>query len=115
MSLPDDSDTGKVRRLPTADEHDTAWVDAHFPEAGPDQAADSGDAWPAPSDPLAVARHLVDADDLHRGGVLTVRWWRGGYYFWTGTHWVEVADAAVRARVYHALEHARYLKPNKDG
>ncbi len=98
---------------------DPAWVTRLYPDADP-AAADShredGDAWPAPSDPLAVARHLVKVGGLHDdAGVLTVRWWRGGFYLWTGTHWTEAADPAVRARIYHALEHARYWKPDKDG
>jgi putative DNA primase/helicase len=72
--------------------------------------------FPAPSDPLAVARHLVEVDGLHDpDGVLLVRWWRGSFHLWAGAHWPEVTDPAIRARLYHVLEHARYWKPDKDG
>lgn len=74
------------------------------------------EVFPAPSDPLAVARHLVEVDDLHDpDGVLLVRWWRGSFHLWTSTHWNEVADPAIRARLYHVLEHAQYWRVDKDG
>jgi putative DNA primase/helicase len=94
-------------------EVDLGWVSGHYPDADSSPAGE--DAWPAPTDPLAVARHLVKVDSLHdEAGVLTVRWWRGSFHLWTGTHWVEVADPAVRARIYHLLEHAKYWKQDKD-
>ena len=90
------------------------WVAGQYPDADPDATGE--DAWPAPAEPLAVARHLVEVDGLHDdAGVLTARWWRGSFHLWAGTHWTEAADAAVRARVYRLLEHARYWKPDKDG
>jgi putative DNA primase/helicase len=93
---------------------DLGWVSGHYPDA--DAGGATEDAWPAPTEPLAVARHLVKVDSLHdEAGVLTVRWWRGSLHLWTGTHWVEVADPAVRARIYHLLEHAKYWKADKDG
>jgi putative DNA primase/helicase len=73
------------------------------------------EVFPPPFDPLAVARHLIEVDGLHHpDGTLTVRWWRGSFYLWTGTHWNEIAATAVRARTYHALEHARFRKVNGD-
>jgi putative DNA primase/helicase len=69
------------------------------------------EVFPPPGEPLAVARHLVDADGLHDpDGVLTLRWWRGSFYLWAGTHWTEIADPAIRTRLYHALEQAQYWK-----
>jgi putative DNA primase/helicase len=93
------------------------WVAGQYPDADPAAAGQQQeDAWPAPTDPLAVARHLVKVAGLYdAAGVLTARWWRGGFYLWTGTHWKEATDPAVRSRIYHLLEHARYWKPEKDG
>jgi putative DNA primase/helicase len=97
------------------DQLDPGWVAGQYPDADP-AAGGQDDAWPAPTDPLAVARHLVKVVGLRDdAGVLTVRWWRGSFYLWTGTHWHEAADAAVRARIYRLLEHARYWKPDKEG
>jgi putative DNA primase/helicase len=92
------------------------WVAGRYPDADPAAADEQQDAWPAPTDPLAVARHLVKVAGLQdAAGVLTTRWWRGSFYLWTGTHWNEAADPAVRARIYHLLEHARYRKHDKEG
>jgi putative DNA primase/helicase len=63
---------------------------------------------PAPGEPMAVARHLLDEftvdDDL-----LTLRYWRGGWMRWTGPHWIEVEPAEVRAELYRKVENAYYL------
>jgi putative DNA primase/helicase len=74
--------------------------------------APEGEIWPTPSNPMAVARRLIDDDGLRDGdGVLMVRWWRGAFLLWTGARWVEVADRAIKARIYAALEGAQYWKP----
>ncbi len=74
--------------------------------------APDGEIWPAPSNPMAVARQLIDDDGLRDAeGVLTVRWWRGAFLLWTGERWVEIADRAIKARIYAALEGAQYWKP----
>jgi putative DNA primase/helicase len=97
-------------------EFDAGWVSQQLPATDVAASGEPGDAWPAPSDPLVVARHLVDVDGLYdEDGVLTARWWRGSFYLWTGTHWNEMANPAIRARIYHVLEHARYWKLDKDG
>jgi putative DNA primase/helicase len=64
---------------------------------------------PPPSDPMAVARELLDewtTDD----GVLTLRHWRGGWIRWQRTHWVEVDDREIRSLIYQRVEHALYPK-----
>lgn len=62
---------------------------------------------PAPTEPMAVARHLLGEftvdDDL-----LTLRSWRGGWMRWTGPHWSEVEPAEVRSELYRKVEHAMY-------
>jgi putative DNA primase/helicase len=73
--------------------------------------SDEEATWPPPSDPMRVARQLIQADRLCDGdGNPLVRWWRGAFQFWTGTHWAEVAKPAVQARLYGVLEHAAYNK-----
>jgi putative DNA primase/helicase len=95
---------------------DADWVGDQFPDAQPAEDAPEGEVFPPPSDPLAVARHLIEVDQLHDpDGVLVVRWWRGSFYLWVGTHWNEIADPAIRARTYHVLEHAQYWKVDKEG
>lgn len=75
-----------------------------LPGADPDQAEA---LWPAPSEPMAVARVL--AGQCRRDGCPTLRHWRGGWQGWQGTHWVELEDAAVRSWAYRRLEDAAYL------
>jgi putative DNA primase/helicase len=62
---------------------------------------------PNPSDPMAVARVLQAERFAHVHGP-TLRHWRGGWWDWRKSHWVEVPDRAVKARAYKFTEHAMY-------
>jgi hypothetical protein len=59
---------------------------------------DSGLLLPPPSEPMAVARIFLN-ECLH-DDILTLRYWRGGWWMWKRTHWVEVHDGAVRSILY---------------
>lgn len=63
---------------------------------------------PPPTDPMAVARQLVEAD-YTRLGILVLRHWRGAWWTWRGSHWVEREERAVRREAYAFTEHAVYL------
>jgi CHC2 zinc finger/D5 N terminal like len=63
---------------------------------------------PPPSRPMAVAR--IFARECLHGGVLTLRYWRGGWWMWRKTHWAEVDDGAVRSILYRYTENALYLE-----
>lgn len=63
--------------------------------------------WPAPSNPMAVARELI-GDYQTEAGTLTLRRWRGTWMRWRDTRWAEVEDISIRKWVYNRLEHARY-------
>ena len=63
---------------------------------------------PPPSQPMAVAR--VFAGECLRHGILTLRYWRGGWWMWKTTHWAEVDDRAVRGILYRFTENAIYLE-----
>jgi putative DNA primase/helicase len=78
---------------------------------------DAPEVWPPPTNPMAVARQAIEDRSLTSAdGVLLVRWWRGAFYLWCGTHWEDVSDSAIKAMLYSALEHAWYWKaPTKDG
>jgi hypothetical protein len=84
----------------------------------PEPEPEGGPIFPAPTNPLAVARQLISTETepplRDANGDLLARWWRGGFYYWTGTYWAESARAAVEARLYRVLEHARFWKPKKD-
>ena len=65
------------------------------------------DLWPGPGEPWEVAQGLLLRDWTDRdSGLLTLRRWRGAWREWTGTHWSEVEEAALRARLYGALAEA---------
>ncbi|AKA05394.1 NTP-binding protein [Streptomyces noursei ZPM] len=70
-------------------------------------SADAAEEIPPPSNPMAVARHLVadwqDADER-----LVRRRWRGSWMQWTGVNWRELEEVQVRAELYERLEHAVY-------
>lgn len=81
-------------------------VDGHDPDE--DQTGDPGPGLiPSPSDPMAVARHLVAARLTHAKTVV-IRAWRGGFRAWNGKCWPEIDEASVRAKTYKYLEHASY-------
>ena len=65
---------------------------------------------PPPSNPMAVARVLVEHCCLHNGaaGELTLRYWQGGWWAWRTTHWVEAEDASS-ARVVVCVHRKRIL------
>jgi hypothetical protein len=75
---------------------------------GPSVNGSTADALPAPSDPMGVARVLIQ-DHQTPDGELTLRHWRGGWMQWQGTHWVEAEDKAIRSWIYGRLERAKYL------
>jgi putative DNA primase/helicase len=50
---------------------------------------------PAPSDPMGVARVLIQ--DHQTDNELTLRHWRGGWMGWRKTHWKEAEDQAIKS------------------
>jgi putative DNA primase/helicase len=62
---------------------------------------------PPPNEPMAVAR--VFANECLFDGALTLRYWRGGWWMWKKSHWIEVNDTAMRSIAYLFTEHAKYL------
>ena len=75
---------------------------------------DDDDLVPPPSDPMAVARHLV-AERFSDGSTDLLLAWRGGFYRWDGRCWREYQEAAIRAAAYRFLEKAKYLAMGGDG
>jgi putative DNA primase/helicase len=63
---------------------------------------------PPPSQPLAVAR-LLAAEDHTQQHRLTLYYWRGGWWQWQTSRWVERELDAVRSEIYRYTEHAYYL------
>lgn len=66
---------------------------------------------PSPNDPMAVGRKLLGRY-VHKG-LLTLRHWRGGWWSWGRSHWVELEDRAVRTEGYTFTEKAGYLDPER--
>ncbi|MFF4363685.1 phage/plasmid primase, P4 family [Streptomyces sp. NPDC001604] len=61
---------------------------------------------PAPTNPMAVARHL--APQWEHQGILTLRHWRGTWMCWDYSHWRELDSQEIRASLYKQLEHEVY-------
>ena len=62
---------------------------------------------PSPSMPMDVARVFVE-QACSTDGLLTLRHWRGGWWDWRTSHWVEAEDRAVRSLLYRFTEKAVY-------
>jgi len=62
---------------------------------------------PPPSQPMAVARELLESHYL-REGELTLHHWRGGWWVWRKSHWAEIEQRAMQAAAYQFTEHAVY-------
>jgi len=60
--------------------------------------------------PMAVARTFVEK--CTHDGVLTLRHWRGGWWQWRSSHWIELEDRAVRSLLYAYTENAFYVTEN---
>jgi putative DNA primase/helicase len=67
----------------------------------------------SPKEPMKVAREL--APRWTHQGTPTLRHWRGGWWRWQRSHWVELEHRSVRAELYALTEHADYLVKGKDG
>jgi putative DNA primase/helicase len=63
---------------------------------------------PPPSKPMEVAN--VFAGECLHNNLLTLRYWRGGWWSWRITHWVEVEERVVRSILYRFTEHAFYIE-----
>jgi putative DNA primase/helicase len=88
--------------------------------AVPDEAATgsgegggaSGEVWPHPAAPMAVARQFA-AGYAHPSGFPVLRHWRGGWTWWNGTRYVPVEDGHMAKLLYERLEHAFYEDKDK--
>ena len=99
----------ELQRLGAAgDDHEEPVVEDGDQAVDEEQAGDPSDMLPPPSDPMAVARELVQR--RYTGpGALTLRHWRGGWWTWASSHWVEREDRAVRKECYAFTERAVFL------
>jgi putative DNA primase/helicase len=75
-------------------------------------ARSSRNCLPPPSDPMKVARSVLDNIE-HSSGVPHVAWWRGDWYRWSGSHWIVWPDSAVDEYLYAATENATFVLNDK--
>ncbi|NBE80337.1 phage/plasmid primase, P4 family [Micromonospora rubida] len=60
---------------------------------------------PAPADPMAVARALVERLPA-TNDIPHLTWWRGDFYEWNGTRWAVQRDASINRWLYLQTENA---------
>jgi len=66
---------------------------------------------PLPVDePLACAKEFVSREFTTVGGAVCLRFYRGGFYRWTGTHYAEIESKEVRSKIYEFLRRAVTLQ-----
>jgi putative DNA primase/helicase len=65
---------------------------------------------PPPSAPMEVAVEFVRQCCLYEGApdAQTIRFWRGGWWVWRSSHWIEVEPNHIRTLLYRFTEHASY-------
>ena len=63
--------------------------------------------WPAPSEPMVVARRIVEA--RQRDDVTLLRRWRGDWMEWDHGAWFAAEEDAVRSMLYSTLENVNYF------
>ena len=63
---------------------------------------------PPPSEPMAVARIIVEGS-CRKDGELILRYWRGSWWRWATTHWTEADDKIIRSVIYQFTEHAVFV------
>lgn len=70
---------------------------------------------PPPNEPIRVARVLARERYQLEDGTPTLRHWRGGWWEWCGSHWIEVEQRAARAAAYEFTEAALYEREKPNG
>jgi putative DNA primase/helicase len=60
---------------------------------------------PKPTEPMAVAREFVERR-CRQGGDLIFRYWRGGWWSWRASHWIEVDEGTLKSELYQFTEKA---------
>jgi putative DNA primase/helicase len=63
---------------------------------------------PPPSAPLEVAHALVKNKYVDEAGDQTLKHWRGGWWEWRTSRWVEVEQRAISTTAYEFTRHAIY-------
>jgi putative DNA primase/helicase len=77
------------------------------------EAVGAPGTYSSPEAPMRVARELEPT--WIQGSSRTLHHWRDTWMRWTGTHWSEVGNSALRSKLYLKLEHAIFYAPNKKG
>src|SRR5262245_51523388 len=94
----------KKKRLPEVLKEALDSVDDENTQQNEDQTYSAFLFLPPPSEPMAVAR--IFAQQCLRDGLLTLRYWRGGWWMWRTTHWIEIENRSVRSILYRFTENA---------
>lgn len=85
--------------------------------AGPEPARRADpppiETWPPPWAPLEVAYAL--GADRTVDNTVTVQHWRGSWWEYRSTHWVEIGEKIVRGWVYNRLRSGVYQKVGAEG
>jgi putative DNA primase/helicase len=70
---------------------------------------------PPPTEPMKVARVLARERYQDGDSTPTLRHWRGGWWEWRTSHWVEVEQRAARAAAYEFTEAALFERQTPKG
>lgn len=83
--------------------------------ASPLGSSDELTLLPPPSEPMRVADRLLAQRYRSPDKGLVLRHWRGEFWQWRRSHWIEVEDAELRSIAYRFTEHAQFPSTKKGG
>lgn len=113
-TAPDRDDLKTIDSAYSATEAGRSWVAVEREKSSPGATGEdpqdtmsSALTLPPPSQPLAVARALVDRMD-HTEGEIHYSWWQGEFYQWVGTHWEIMPLARMERWIYEQTGDATY-------
>jgi putative DNA primase/helicase len=58
---------------------------------------------------VSSSRSAATDGGLRHGDDLIFRYWRGGWWLWQTSHWIEVDEGTLRSELYHFTEKAHYI------
>ena len=70
--------------------------------------------FPPPTEPMRVANRFV-AERFGGPDGLILRHWRGQFWHWRTSHWLEVEDRSLQADAYRYTENAVFERMTRDG
>ncbi len=84
-------------------------------DADPVGNAEAANLLPPPSEPMRVANRFVAEHFRGPAAGPILRHWRGEFWQWRTSHWIDVQDPELRAAAYRFTENALFTRMTRSG